>query len=118
MGGGKKKALHRGYDAEVMKMRGIPTISLLAAGLALGWTARADSDAPAPEAVDLLAYSEALADLSDNERVAFVLRHYEDRSIREIAASMKTPVGSVKNHLFRAVRKLRTALSESWGAMP
>jgi len=57
----------------------------------------------------------ALVELSDKERTAFVLRHFDDRSIREIAETMDSPVGSVKNNIFRAVRKLRAVLEPTLG---
>jgi RNA polymerase sigma-70 factor (ECF subfamily) len=51
-----------------------------------------------------------LSRLTAKERVAFSLRHFEDLPIQEIARVMGTPEGSVKNNIFRAVRKLREAL--------
>jgi RNA polymerase sigma-70 factor (ECF subfamily) len=59
----------------------------------------------------------ALRGLSPKERVAFTLRHFEELSIREIAQSMGTPEGSVKNNIFRAVRKLRAVLATEDGAL-
>ena len=56
-----------------------------------------------------------LGRLAPKERVAFTLRHFEDLSIREIADLMGTPEGSVKNNIFRAVRKLRAALESATG---
>ena len=57
-----------------------------------------------------------MANLTPKERVAFTLRHYEGLSIDEIAEAMGSPSGSVKNNIFRAVRKLRAALSPMLGA--
>ena len=57
----------------------------------------------------------ALSGLSAKERVAFTLRHFEELSIREIAEVMHSPEGSVKNNIFRAVRKLRAVLEPSSG---
>lgn len=48
--------------------------------------------------------------LSGNERTAFVLRHYEGRSIDEISGVLGTPESATKNTIFRAVRKLRQVL--------
>ncbi len=59
----------------------------------------------------------ALDGLSDRERAAFVLRHYQDRSMQEIADAMDVAVGTVKSLLFRSTRKMRTALApvrEDW----
>jgi RNA polymerase sigma-70 factor (ECF subfamily) len=52
----------------------------------------------------------ALAALSESERTAFVMRHWEGCGIEEIAAVLKTNSGAAKNTVFRAVQKLRQAL--------
>jgi RNA polymerase sigma-70 factor, ECF subfamily len=52
----------------------------------------------------------ALAALSDSERTAFVMRHWEGCAIEEIAAVLKSNSGAAKNTVFRAVQKLRLAL--------
>jgi RNA polymerase sigma-70 factor (ECF subfamily) len=57
-----------------------------------------------------------LEKLSAKERAAFTLRHFEGQSIREISEIMGTPEGSVKNNIFRAVRKLRSTLEPALGA--
>jgi len=57
----------------------------------------------------------ALENLSAKERVAFSLRHFEELSIREIAEVTQSPEGSVKNNIFRAVRKLRSVLEPALG---
>ncbi len=49
----------------------------------------------------------ALHRLSDIERTCFVLRHVEQWHLDEIAGKVGKSVGSVKQALFRAVRKLR-----------
>ncbi|MGA8204515.1 MAG: sigma-70 family RNA polymerase sigma factor [Woeseiaceae bacterium] len=49
----------------------------------------------------------ALARLTEIERLCFVLRHMEQWRIHEIAAELGINVGSVKQAVFRAVRKLR-----------
>lgn len=56
--------------------------------------------------------AKALPKLSDRQRAAFVLRHYEDRSIEQIAELMNLEQGSVKSHLFRALEKMRTELKD------
>jgi len=53
---------------------------------------------------------EALEELSPTQRLAFVLRHWEGMSIREIAEVLGAAEGTVKSHLFRAVRTLRVEL--------
>lgn len=57
----------------------------------------------------------ALGGLTPREQVAFTLRHFQGMTIREISESTGTPEGSVKNNVFRAVRKLRRALSAEDG---
>jgi RNA polymerase sigma-70 factor (ECF subfamily) len=56
--------------------------------------------------------SRALTRLSLRQRAAFTLRHYEDRSLAEIAEILKLDVGTVKVHLFRATEKLREELRD------
>ncbi len=53
----------------------------------------------------------ALGALSPDERTAFVLRHYEGRSIAEIGAALGKRENATKQSIFRAVRKLRRALA-------
>jgi RNA polymerase sigma-70 factor (ECF subfamily) len=53
----------------------------------------------------------ALEDLSQNERSAFVLRHFEHYSLQEIAGVLDSNVNACKQAIFRAVRKLRQALA-------
>lgn len=52
----------------------------------------------------------AMKRLTDVERTAFVLRHFEGRSIGEIGAVLKVREEAVKNTIFRAVKKMRTEL--------
>ena len=52
----------------------------------------------------------ALGCLSPRERSVFVLRHYHDQSLKEIARILDVRVGTVKSLLFRAVHKLRHEL--------
>ncbi len=52
----------------------------------------------------------ALDDLSLQERTAFVLRHFEGKSIDEIGAVLSLGTSATKNSIFRAVRKLRELL--------
>jgi RNA polymerase sigma-70 factor (ECF subfamily) len=48
--------------------------------------------------------------LSDMERSAFVLRHFEGRTIAEIGRTLGVKSGAAKNCVFRAVAKLRQDL--------
>jgi len=52
----------------------------------------------------------ALAALSQAERTAFVMRHWEGCGIEEIAAVLNSNSGAAKNTVFRAVQKLRQML--------
>lgn len=49
----------------------------------------------------------AFKQLSDVERVCFVLKHMEQWRLKEIADELATDIGSVKQAIFRAVKKLR-----------
>lgn len=49
--------------------------------------------------------------LSARERAVFVLKHMHGFKLREIAVMLDCAEGTVKNYLFRAVRKMRTSLS-------
>lgn len=57
----------------------------------------------------------ALKMLTDAERTAFVLRHYEDCAIEEIARALGVQPNTAKQTVFRAVQKLRAALEPAWG---
>ena len=52
----------------------------------------------------------AMQRLSTKERQIFLLKHVEGWRLEEVAESLQMPIGSVKNSLFRAVRKLRVDL--------
>lgn len=54
----------------------------------------------------------ALGQLTAAERSVFVLRHYNQLSTREAAEALDRAEGTVKNLLFRALRKLRDELGE------
>ena len=54
--------------------------------------------------------SSAMAQLTEQERTAFVLRHFEGFSIEEIAASLGLGASTAKHSIFRAVQKLRKTL--------
>jgi RNA polymerase sigma-70 factor (ECF subfamily) len=76
---------------------------------------RVQDEAPTPErltqSIELRKQMEqALAALSDAERTAFVMRHWEGCGIEEIAATLKSSSNATKNTVFRAVQKLRLAL--------
>ncbi len=55
---------------------------------------------------------DALVVLSPTQRVVFILRHYEGLQLAEIAEEIGCTVGSVKVHLFRAMKKLQKELHD------
>jgi RNA polymerase sigma-70 factor (ECF subfamily) len=76
----------------------------------------------APEAEDQyfaeqirLRLAVALEKLSDRQRAVFTLRHFENLTMDEIAASLDLDSGTVKAHMHRAVTKLRTELRDLYG---
>ncbi len=52
----------------------------------------------------------AVDKLPEKQRTAFILRHYEGLSLKEIAEIMECTEGTIKTHLFRATGKLRDEL--------
>jgi RNA polymerase sigma-70 factor (ECF subfamily) len=76
----------------------------------------ADETASGPEEAAAVARIDAhvrgaLAALSKQERTVFVMRHYQDMPIKDIADGLDVAEGTVKSLLFRGVRKLREELS-------
>ncbi|HEX5758786.1 MAG TPA: sigma-70 family RNA polymerase sigma factor [Thermoanaerobaculia bacterium] len=74
------------------------------------------SAGPGPERLALSqeverAVRAAMGELTPLERAAFVLRHFEGRSIAEICAHLGLGESAGKHAVFRAVRKLRGALA-------
>ena len=57
---------------------------------------------------------EAMQSLSDKQRKIFLLREIEGISVQETALVTGLCEGTVKQHHFRAMRKLRTSLKEAW----
>ena len=55
--------------------------------------------------------AEALARLTEVERVCFVLKHLEQWRVREISEELDINEGRVKQAVFRAVKKLRVDMS-------
>lgn len=55
----------------------------------------------------------ALENVSPQEKAVFLLRHYDQLMLKEIAEVLHLSVGSVKSYLFRAVRKLQIELGAS-----
>jgi len=55
--------------------------------------------------------AEAMQNLSEIERVCFVLKHLEQWRLKEIAAEIGSNIGTVKQAIFRAVKKLRVRMA-------
>jgi RNA polymerase sigma-70 factor (ECF subfamily) len=84
------------------------------------WLEQVAATAPSPERLTqsgqiAAMLGPALNMLTDNERTAFILRHYEGSPIEEIARTLGLQTGAAKQTVFRAVQKLRTALEPAWG---
>jgi RNA polymerase sigma-70 factor (ECF subfamily) len=89
-------------------------------GEKFNWLEQVAATAPSPEQLThsrqiASALGPALEMLNESERIAFVLRHYEGCPIEEIARTLGVQPGAAKQTVFRAVRKLRTALGPAWG---
>ncbi|MEO8677962.1 MAG: sigma-70 family RNA polymerase sigma factor [Vicinamibacterales bacterium] len=59
---------------------------------------------------------EALTRLTSLERAAFTLRHVEGMSIDEVGVKLGLKTSATKHSIFRAVRKMRSALAPYVGA--
>ncbi len=57
----------------------------------------------------------ALYKVTPRERAVFVMRHYNDLEIKEIAEVLNVSSGTVKSLLFRALKKMRKELSTHRG---
>jgi RNA polymerase sigma-70 factor (ECF subfamily) len=57
----------------------------------------------------------ALNKLTDMERTAFVMRHYEGCDIEQIACMLGIRENAAKQCVFRAVQKLRREMQPAWG---
>ena len=62
--------------------------------------------------------ADALARLPERQRSVFVLSHLEGRTSREVSALTGLNESTVRVHLFRAIRKLRTLLANDTVAAP
>ena len=83
------------------------------------WLDRVAARDPSPERLTQSAQiasllEPALKRLSEIERTAFVLRHYEGCDINQIAEVLGVGVNAAKHSVFRAVQKLRRALQPAW----
>jgi RNA polymerase sigma-70 factor (ECF subfamily) len=56
----------------------------------------------------------AMEKMTEDERLAFVLRHLEGRSTEEIAAVLEVTPNNARQAVFRAVQKMRRSLAPLW----
>ncbi len=61
--------------------------------------------------------SAAMTQLSEFERICFVLKHLEQWRLKEIAEEVGSDIGAVKQAIFRAVRKLRKRMGSMRGEL-
>ena len=54
----------------------------------------------------------AMESLSDKQRAVFVLRHFHDQKLQDIAKTLGCAEGTVKNYLFRATQHMQEKLRE------
>jgi len=62
--------------------------------------------------------AEAVNRLSHRQRAVFTLKHYEDRSLEEIAEILQLELGTVKAHMARALAHLRKDLRDLYQMGP
>ncbi len=55
----------------------------------------------------------ALGQVSKREKTVFLLRHYHDLNLKEIAGALGISLGSVKSYLFRCIKKIQRQLGVS-----
>ena len=55
----------------------------------------------------------ALRALPERQRAVVVLRHYQELSLEEIAATLGMSLGTVKSSLHRALHRMRDTLTEA-----
>jgi RNA polymerase sigma-70 factor (ECF subfamily) len=78
------------------------------------WVNRAGPPDPARTAENALLQAQielALEKVSIQERTVFLLRHYNDMMLKDIAEAMDLSLGSVKSYLFRCLQKLQRELA-------
>ena len=78
------------------------------------------SDGPSPSAaqdtrVALAAIRAAVGHLPGRQRAAFIQRHLQGRSYREVAAALGCTAATARAHVYQAMRRLRLELAETIG---
>lgn len=71
-----------------------------------------ETGATEPEVVDSQAWDRRFSRLTNNQRIAVVLRHIVGLGIGEIAEATGRPEGTVKADIHRGLARLRTVMEE------
>jgi RNA polymerase sigma-70 factor (ECF subfamily) len=98
----------RGAAPEPVGDEALETLARGVDGLALRGPAEPGAALESSQLQDRIA--RALEKVSPQEKAVFLLRHYEEYRLKDIAACLGLSIGSVKSYLFRAVRKLQREL--------
>jgi RNA polymerase sigma-70 factor (ECF subfamily) len=76
---------------------------------------RAEASTPLDELIEKSKTAEvrrALTKLPEPVREILILRYTHELSLEEIADATEKPVGTIKSHVFRGLKKLRQTLSK------
>ena len=79
-------------------------------------SARRQSDAGTDQTANRRARAAAISELSEKERSAFVMRHYEGLSIEEIGRVLDLRASAPQRSVFRAVRQAAALARAGSGA--
>lgn len=101
----QRRDRHLEHDAEGDSADAVPAVDAGPERLAAGSDVRRGVEA-------------AMSGMSDRERSAFALRHFEGWSIAEIAGALGLDESATKQSIFRAVRKARAVLAPLQGVSP
>lgn len=109
--------------AKRRRERWIARPSVDADGVERDPTENLPSRSPSPEAQVLhnerrRRLQEAMGQLPERQRLVFVLSHFEGRTSREVSAVTGLNESTVRVHLFRAIRRLRSLLAPGSEAAP
>lgn len=109
--------------AKRRRERWIARPSVDADGVERDPTENLPSRSPSPEAQVLhnerrRRLQEAMGELPERQRLVFVLSHFEGRTSREVSAVTGLNESTVRVHLFRAIRRLRSLLAPGSEAAP
>lgn len=103
-----------GFNCSIDHLRSRPKLEAVLAPEMLSELAPAT---PGPTSEDVVfagqigsRIQEALNSLSEQERAAFLMRHFQGCSIEEICAALGLKTNAAKHSIFRAVKKMRAEL--------